>query len=89
MVASGQSTIYGDQRAMPESSAGTKARNETFTYDEATYEEAEAEDGSSTLPRAMPSEAHYEPQVRAPGVGQHADKELALRAKTMQNTPKV
>jgi len=38
-----------------EPSAGTKARNETFTYGEATYEEAEAEDGSSTLPRrAMP-----------------------------------
>ena len=71
---------------MPESSAGTKARNETFTYGEATYEEAEAEDGSSTLPRAMPSEAHYEPQVRAPRVGRHADK---VWAKTMQNTPRT
>ncbi len=44
MVSSGKSTIYDDQRAMPESSAGTKAREETFTYDDDTYEEADTKD---------------------------------------------
>ena len=77
MVASGKSTIYDDQRAMSESSAGTKARDETFTYDEATYEEADEMDGTSSRSRAVPNdanEAHSEQHIRAPGVGQNAQK---------------
>ena len=85
MVASGKSTIYNDQRAMPESSAGTKARDETFTYDEATYEEADEMDGTSSRSRAVPNEAHSEQHIRAPGVGQNAQKMWAQ----MQNSPRL
>ena len=77
--------IYDDQRAMPESSAGTKARDETFTYDDDTYEEADTKDGSSSRPRAVPNEAHSEGQARAPGVGQNADKMWAQ----MPNSPRL
>ena len=85
MVASGKSTIYEDQRAMPESSAGTKARDETFTYDEATYEEADEMDGTSSRSRAVPNEAHSKQHIRAPGVGQNAQKMWAQ----MQNSPRL
>ena len=85
MVASGKSTIYNDQRAMPESSAGTKARDETFTYDEATYEKADEMDGTSSRSRAVSNEAHSEQHIRAPGVGQNAQKMWAQ----MHNSPRL
>ena len=84
MVASGKSTIYNDQRAMPESSAGTKARDETFTYDEATYEKADEMDGTSSRSRAVPNEAHSEQHIRAPGVGQNAQK-CGHKCKTLRD----
>ena len=85
MVADGKSTIYDDQRAMPESSAGTKARDETHTYDDDTYEEADTQDGTSSRPRAVPNEWHSEGKARAPGVGQNAHKMWAQ----MPNSPRL
>ena len=70
---------------MPESRAGTKARNETSTYDDDSYEEADTKDGSSTRPSAVPKEAHPVWQVQAPGAGQHAEKMWAQ----MQNSPRL
>ena len=74
MVADGKVDDPNRPRAMPDSGASPKAPFETSPYEEAPYEEEEAEDGQSTAPHALPSEAHHEPQVRAPGAGQHADK---------------
>jgi len=84
MVANGKSTIHDDQRAEPKSGAGTKAREENFTYDDDTYEKANKQDGPSSSPRAVPNEWHSEEQARAPSVGQHADKIWAQ----MQNSPR-
>jgi hypothetical protein len=70
---------------MPESRAGTKARIETSSYDDYSYEEADTKDGSSTRPSTVPKEAHTKWQVQAPGAGQHAEKMWAQ----MQNSPRL
>ncbi len=50
-MVSQRTTIYEDQRAMPEFGAGTKARDEALTYGDDTYDEANAKDGSSAILR--------------------------------------